>query len=137
MASDASAAAGGPRAGEGRMGEVLALVEREVLDWPGVWKKRDEDGPGGVGVTGYRFGRKQVGHVHDDGHADFRFPREIRDELIRSRRAIAHPAFPNSRTTASYRIRSAEDVPGAVELFRMNYERVKDAAAAREIVGRE
>jgi hypothetical protein len=119
------------------MGEVLALVEREVLDWPGVWKKRDEDGPGGVGVTGYRFGRKQVGHVHDDGHADFRFPREIRDELIRSRRAIAHPAFPNSRTTASYRIRSAEDVPGAVELFRMNYERVKDAAAAREIVGRE
>ena len=128
MASDASAAAGGPRTGEERMGEVLALVEREVLGWPGVWKKRDEDGPGGVGVTGYRLGRKQVGHVHDDGHADFRFPRETRDDLIRTGRAIAHPAFPASRTTASYVLRSAKDVPGAVKLFRMSYERILAAA---------
>jgi hypothetical protein len=94
-----------------------------VLGWPGVVKKRDEDGPGGIGVTGYRFGRRQIGHIHDDGHADFRFPREVRDDLIRSRQAISHPAFPNSRTTASYQVRSAADVPGALELFRMGYER--------------
>ncbi len=104
--------------------ELLRLIEREVLGWPGVFKKRDEDGPGGIGVTGYRLGRKQIGHVHDNGHADFRFPREVRDELIQSGQAISHPAFPNSQTTASYRIRNAEDVPGALELFRMNYERV-------------
>lgn len=108
--------------------ELLASIEREVLRWPGVWKKRDEDGPGGVGVSGYRFGRPQIGHVHDDGHADFSFPRKVRDELIRSGQAIPHPAFPESRTTVSYRIRSAEDVPGALELFRMNYERLKDSA---------
>ncbi len=105
--------------------ELLASIEREVLGWPGVWRKRAEDGPGGVGVTGYRFGRPQIGHVHDDGHADFRFPRDVRDELIRSGRAIPHPAFSNSRTTASYRIRTSKDVPGAVELFRMNYERLR------------
>lgn len=109
--------------------ELLKLIEREVLGWPGVFKKRDENGPGGIGVTGYRYGDPetggpQIGHVHDDGHADFRFPREVRDDLIQSGQAISHPAFPNSRTTASYRIRSAEDVPGALELFRMNYERV-------------
>jgi len=108
---------------------LLASIEREVLGWPGAWKKRDEDGPGGVGVTGYRLGRKQIGHVHDDGHADFRFPRAIRDDLIRAGRAIAHPAFPNSRTTASYQIRSAEDVSGAVELFRMSYDRLKATPA--------
>ncbi|HLM77781.1 MAG TPA: luciferase family protein [Rubrobacteraceae bacterium] len=45
--------------------------------------------------------------------------------LIWSGRAIHHPAFPNSRTTASYQIRTPEDVPGAIELFRMSYERVK------------
>ncbi len=115
--------------------ELLAQVEREVLGWDGVFKKRDEDGPGGVGVTGYRYGDPggpQIGHVHDNGHADFRFPREIRDELTRSGQAIPHPAFPNSRTTASYRIRSAEDVPGALELFRMSYERVKDSAERRK-----
>ncbi len=129
MDSEVSADTGGFRAGGDRTDDdVLALVERVVLGWPGVWKKRDEDGPGGVGVTGYRLGRKQIGHVHDDGHADFRFPRETRDDLIRSGRVIAHPAFPDSRTTASYQIRSAEDVPGAVELFRMSYERILAAA---------
>ena len=90
--------------------EQPATVEREVLGCPGVWKKRDEKGPGGLGVTGYRFGSRQIGPVHDDGRADFRFPRKVRDGLIRSGRAIPHPAFPDSRTTASYRIRSAEDV---------------------------
>ena len=108
--------------------ELLASIEREVLSWPGVWKKRDENGPGGVGVTGYRLGRRQIGHVHDDGHADFRFPKEVRDELIQSGKATAHPAFPNSRTTASYRVRIARDLPGVLELFRMGYERVEKPA---------
>jgi hypothetical protein len=110
--------------------EPLAQIEREVLGWNGVFKKRDEYGPGGIGVTGYRYGDpetggSQIGHIHDDGHADFRFPREVRDELIRTGQAIPHPAFPDSRTTASYRVESTEDVAGALELFRMNYERRK------------
>ena len=113
--------------------ELLEQIEREVLRWPGIWKKRDENGPGGIGVTGYRLGRKQIGHVHDDGHADFRFPREVRDELIRSGRAIPHPAFPDSRTTASYRIRNVEDVSGALELFRMGYERAKATERRAEL----
>ena len=140
MGSEVSADTGGFRAGGDRTDDVLALVERVVLGWPGVWKKRDEDGPGGVGVTGYRLGRKQIGHVHDDGHADFRFPKEVRDGLIRSGKATAHPAFPNSRTTASYRVRGEEDVPGALQLFKMNYERLKEAAerkAERVADGRE
>ena len=103
--------------------ELLKLIEREVLGWAGVFKKRDEDGLGGVGVTVYGLGHKQIDHVHNHGHTDFRFPKEVRDDLIRSGQALPHPAFPNSRTTASYRIRSAEDVPGALELFRMSYER--------------
>jgi hypothetical protein len=109
-------------------GELLEAIEREVLGWPGVWKKRDEDGPGGIGVTGYRVGRRQIGHVHDDGHADFRFPVEVRKDLIRTGMAIAHPAFPHSRTTVSYNIRTPEDVAGALELFRRSYERIESAS---------
>lgn len=113
-------------------GELLKTLENEVLGWPGVWKKRDEDGPGGVGVTGYRYGGPQIGHVHDDGHADFSFPRKVRDEMIRAGKATPHPAFPNSRTVASCRIKSAEDVSQALELFRMNYERVKEMVERKE-----
>ena len=76
----------------------LVSIEREVLGWSGVFKKRDEDGPGGLVVTGYRYGElqtggPQIGHVHDDDHADFRFPREVRDELIRSGWSISHPRY--------------------------------------------
>ncbi len=117
--------------------DLLASIEREVLAWPGVWKKRDEDGPGGIPVTGYEFGRKQIGHVHHGGVADyladFRFPREVRDDLIRSGRAIPHPAFPDSRTTASYEVRTPEDVPGALELFRMSYERAAARTSSTEL----
>ncbi len=55
--------------------EQLATVEREVLGLPGVWKMWEENGPGGIGVTGYRFGRRQIAHAHDEGHANFRVPR--------------------------------------------------------------
>ncbi len=41
--------------------EPLAMVRREVLAWPGVWMKRDEKGPGGIGVTGYRYGDPEAG----------------------------------------------------------------------------
>ena len=110
--------------------ELLEMIEHEVLSWPGVGKEMGggSRAQGGFWVppaTVYRFGRRQIGHVHHNkaGLADFSFPKEVREELIRSGRAIPHPAFPDNQTVASYRVRSAEDVPGAVGLFRMNYER--------------
>ncbi len=122
--------------------ELLAKVEHEVLGWAGVFKTRDENGPGGIGVTGYRYGGPgtggpQIGHVHDAGHADFRFPRKVRDELVRSGRAIAHPAFPESRTTASYQIRSERGLPGAMALFRLSYERVRESAGRKASLARQ
>ncbi len=109
---------------------LSAQIEREVLGWPGVSKETGGGGPGRHGfwvppATIYRFGRRHLGHVHhnEDGLADFSFPKEVREELIRSGRVIPHPAFPDSRTDASYQVTSTEDVPGAVDLFRINYER--------------
>lgn len=112
--------------------KVLERLEEELLGWPGVWKRRDEDGPGGVGVTGYRYGKPQIGHVHDDGHADFSFPKETRDALIEAGKAIPHPAFPNSRTVVSLRIEDESDLPKAIELFRMNYERIREVIERKE-----
>jgi luciferase-like monooxygenase len=114
--------------------ELLEMVESEVLSWPGVSKERGGGGAGQGGfwvppATVYRFGRRQIGHIHDTGVADLTFPRKIHDELISDGRAKPHGAgFAN---VVSYRIREPEDVPGVVELFRMSYERAKAAAERR------
>jgi hypothetical protein len=114
--------------------ELLTMVEREVLSWPGVSK---ETGGGGAGrggswvppATVYRFGRRQIGHIHQTGVADLTFPKEIHDELISDGRAQPHGAgFAN---VVSYHIREPEDVPGVVEIFRMSYERAKGSAERR------
>jgi hypothetical protein len=115
-------------------GELLEMVENAVLSWPGVSKLRGGGGRGRGGfwvppATVYRFGRRQIGHIHDTGVADLTVPREIHDELISDGRAEPHPAgFAN---VVSYHIREPEDVPGVVELFRMSYERAKEAAERR------
>jgi hypothetical protein len=119
--------------------ELRASIDREVMGWLGVSKETAGGGRGRGGfwvppATVYKFGRRHLGHVHhdDEGLADFSFPSEVREELIRSGRAMPHPAFPDSRTDASYQVRGAEDVPGAVGLFRINYERVRDLVERRE-----
>src|SRR5919205_1066831 len=80
--------------------ELLTMVAREVLSWPGVSK---ETGGGGRGrgrpwvppATVFRFGRRQIGHIHDTGVADLAFPRETHDQLISDGRAKPHGAgFP-------------------------------------------
>jgi hypothetical protein len=105
--------------------ELLASIEREVLGWPGV----DKD-PERSRVALYRFGRRQIGHVHHDGVADVPFPRAVHDGLISS--GLAQPHRGGFPAVVSYRIRGPEDVPGAVDLFRMSYERAKSAAERRE-----
>ena len=115
-------------------GELLEMVDHAVLSWPGTSKERGGGGRGRGGfwvppATVYRFGRRQIGHIHETGVADLTFPKKIHDELISDGRAKPHPAgFAN---VVSYHIREPEDVPGVVELFRMCYERAKEAAERR------
>src|SRR3712207_6282742 len=104
--------------------ELLAMVEREVLGWDGV--SRDPDR---THVALYRFGRRHIGHAHGDGVADLTIPRAVHDELVASGKAEPHRGgFP---AVVSYRIRTPADVPGAIELFRANYNRAKELARRR------
>jgi Family of unknown function (DUF5519) len=115
--------------------ELLSIVDREVLGWPRVSKERHGGGSGQGGfrvppATIYKLGRRSLGHIHDTGVADIAFPRGIHDQLISEGRAKPHPA--GFTGVVSYRIREPEDVPGAVELFRLSYDRAKSAAERRQ-----
>ena len=111
--------------------ELLASVEREVLAWPGVTKEEFEGGRGEGGfrvppATLFRFGRREIGHLHHTGEADLPFPRKAYDELIATGRAKPHAA--GFAGVVTYVVRELDDVSEVVELFRMNYERTKAAA---------
>ena len=110
--------------------ELLASIEREVLSWPGVSKEAGRGSFRVPSATVYRFGRRQIGHVHHDGVADLPFPRDMHDELISD--GLAEPHRGGFRAVVSYHIQGPEDVARAVDLFRMNYDRAKGAAERRK-----
>lgn len=101
--------------------DLLALVEREVLGWPGVTKE-----PGRFASTAYKLGRREIGHVHRNGVADLMLPKAVRDQLIADGRAEPHQA--GIRGGVSYRLREPEDVSQAIALFRLSYDRLNTAA---------
>ena len=76
-------------------------IAEEVTSWPGV-----EAGLGRRGEYGFRYGRKELGHLHGDHAAHFGFPRAVWQELYDSRR-----------------IEGEEDVRDVIAMLRLNYER--------------
>ena len=100
-------------------------IRREVLAWPGV-----AEAPHRFGGVEFRLGRREIGHLHGDRLADLPFPVRVREELVREGRARPHHVLPESGWV-SFPIRGDADVPGAVALFRLSYERAVAAADAR------
>jgi hypothetical protein len=96
-----------------------------VRSWPGV-----DAAPHRFGGVEFRLGRRELGHLHGDRIADLPFPRRVRDQLIAEGRARPHHVLPDSGwITVS--IHSPDEAEGAVELFRMAYERATRAQVAR------
>lgn len=98
------------------------LIRREVLSWPGV-----EEASHRFGGVEFRLGRRELGHLHGDRLADLPFPVRVREELVRAGKAQVHHVLPDSGWV-SYPIREPVDTTGAIELFRLAYDR---ATAAR------
>jgi hypothetical protein len=96
-------------------------IRREVASWPGVTVA-----PHRFGGVEFRYGRKEIGHLHGAYLADLPFPRRIRDELVAAGRAAAHHVLPDTGWV-SRRIAGPADVAEVVALFRMQYERYSAA----------
>ena len=99
------------------MTEVCDRIAAEVSSWNGVTVH-----PHRFGGVEFRVGHRELGHVHRDGLADLPFPVRIRERLVAEGAAEPHHILPDSGWV-SFRVRSDADVPHAIELFRLNYER--------------
>lgn len=100
------------------MTSIKDAIEREVGGWPGVEEREHRFG----GIE-FRVNGHEIGHLHGDRLADLPFPVKMRKELVESGKAQLHHVLPQTGWV-SYRIRGDEDVDGALDLFRKNYERL-------------
>jgi hypothetical protein len=102
---------------DGMLG-IKERIEAEVTGWPGV-----EERPHRFSGVEFRVNGHEIGHLHGDRLADLPFPRRVREELVEAGKARVHHVLPQTGWV-SYPIRGEEDVEGALELFRRNYERL-------------
>ena len=92
-------------------------IVREVSAWPGVTTGRHR-----FGGTEFRYGRRELGHLHDDLLADLPFPLLVRDDLVAAGRAEPHHIYPESGWVSCF-IHGETDISRVVALFRLNYDR--------------
>jgi hypothetical protein len=99
-------------------------IREAVLSWPGV-----EAFPHRFGGTEYRYGRKEMGHVHGDRLADLPLPRKVHDEVIASGRAEPHHVLPHTGWVSCW-MTGPEDAERVIELFRIQYDRYRQGTSA-------
>ena len=105
-----------------------ARLEAMLREWPGI-----ETAPHRFGGVEFRVERREIGHVHPNGLLDLPFPVRMRRELVAAGRAEAHHMLPNTGWV-TFRIRTEHDLPAAVALLRLNYERVLGARAPSNVI---
>ena len=103
-----------------------ARITAVVGSWPDI-----EVGDHRFGGVEFRLGRRELGHLHGESHADIAFPRRVRDELVAAGRAQPHRAIPDSGWV-SVPIEGEDGVERALDLFRMAYERAQASKVRAE-----
>jgi Family of unknown function (DUF5519) len=98
---------------------LIEKIKGQILKWPGV-----TSGAHRFGGIEFRIGRREMGHLHGDTLADLPFPMQIRNKLIEAGCASPHHILPKSGWVSKW-INSEEDVASVIELFRIQYERLK------------
>ena len=103
------------------MEDIAARVTAEILTWAGVSQHEHR-----FGGAEFRLGRRELGHVHLEGWADFPFTARIREMLVETGRVTPHKFG-----VTGWVSRDLDDPDEVVELFRLSYERAQVAEAVR------
>lgn len=107
------------------MDSNASALEREVLRWPGVRKE-----PGRFGAISFRYGKREIGHLHHDRIADLPVTREMRERILSQGRARPHRA--GVKGYVSHPLENEEDVAAVLDLLSQNYDRAKAARRASQ-----
>ena len=110
------------------MDSYILTIEREVLRWPGVTSQ-----PGRFGVTSFRYGKREIGHIHPDHIADLPVTPEMREEILSKGRARPHRA--GVKGYISYPVDDQEDLSAVLEILGWTYDRARAAAERRDARG--
>jgi hypothetical protein len=97
-------------------------IHEAAMSWPGVTSR-----PHRFGGTEYRFGRREIGHIHGDYLVDIPFPKSIRNELVAAGLAEPHHILPDGGWISFY-IKQPGAADTAIALLRRSY----DLAAAQK-----
>lgn len=95
-------------------------IHATVMVWPEVTAHAHR-----FGGTEYRLGKRELGHVHGDYLVDIPFPKKVREEIVRLRRAEAHHILPESGWVSCF-LRTPAEVENALALLRQSYELARE-----------
>ncbi|HKG89856.1 MAG TPA: luciferase family protein [Nitrososphaeraceae archaeon] len=108
------------------MSRILETIKKEILSWPYVTAEAHRFG----GIE-FCLSKREMGHIHGDRLADLPFPMSMRNELVNSGRVRTHHVLPQSGWV-SYWIRGEDDIPAVIELFKLQYQRLKPKSSKEE-----
>lgn len=108
------------------MESITETIKQEVLSWAGVTSDVHR-----FGGLEFRIGNCEIGHLHGRHQVDIPFSARLRKQLVESGQASPHHLYPNSGWISFY-IRSTDDVPNAIALLRMNYDRLATRRCGRQ-----
>lgn len=98
---------------------IASAITAEISGWEGVSAE-----PHRFGGTEFRFGGHEIGHLHGGRQADLPFPVRVREELVSAGKASLHHMLPETGWVTFY-IKGEADITGALELFRLSYDRLR------------
>lgn len=94
-------------------------ITHTLLTWEGI-----SSGPYRFGGVEYRFGWREIGHIHGDYMLDIPFPKNIRGDIVATGLAHPHHLLPETGWVSLY-IRQPEDVQTAIDLLQRSYQIAK------------
>jgi hypothetical protein len=105
--------------------DVFEKVKTELLSWTGVTLQ-----PHRFGGTEFQVNGREMGHIHGGRFADLPFPMSVRNELVKSGRALPHHILPNSGWV-TFLIKEEADIAYLTQLFRMQHDRLTASSKPR------